>query len=191
MIPAGFNAKIIKPREAWLGNSSVTQILSVSGCISKDAVDFTTTLRLGNQWLLYNSDEALDEAIAGESVDASRLRRFFYDMHDQEFDEGKWVQLKDMPTQVVKPKGGYSLKGFDVVCFSAGADPECSPLSCNALAETIEVNQFCLLETSEYALRVAQEIDHDGEYEPGPYRVMSVWEKEADRGNGGNEGGNV
>ncbi len=179
MIPAGFNAKIIVPREAWLGNSTVTEILSVSGCFSKDALDFTTALRLGNQWLLYDSDEALDEAIAGESVDASRLRRFFYETHDQEFDEGKWIQIKDIPTQVVKPKGDYSLRGFDVVCFSAGADPECSPLSCNSLAEKFEVNQFCLLETSEDALRVAREIDHDGKCEPGPYRIMSVWEKES------------
>ena len=177
MIPAGFNAKIIEPCPAWLGDLSVTGILSVSGCISKDAID-VTTLWLCNQWLLYDSEEALDKAIAGEGIDTSRLRRFFYETYEQEVCEGKWVQIRDIPAEVVKPKGDYALKGFDVVCFTQGAGPECSPLSCNLAAEKFGVNQFCLLETIEDGLRVAQEIDNDGGYEPGPYRIMSVWAKE-------------
>lgn len=37
------------------------------------------------------------------------------------------------------------LVGYDVAIFCSGSSPECSPLSCNGLADEIAVNSDCLL----------------------------------------------
>ena len=41
------------------------------------------------------------------------------------------------------------------------------------------MNRHCLLRSFEDAHAVVRLIDADGGYEPGPYGIMSVWEKAA------------
>jgi hypothetical protein len=187
MIPAGFAAKIIATPEDWLGNASVAEILSISECMSESPIDHTD-LWLCNQWLLYDSETTLAEAIARTPVDPNRLRWFFYEVHEEELEDGKWRPIGDYPENVTPPEAGYSMRGFDIVCFTTGATPECSPLSCNLGADRFPVNRFCLLDTLEQGIEDAGLIDRDGGYEPGPYRVMSVSERNSRPSRGGGSG---
>ena len=70
----------------------------------------------------------------------------------------------------------YARIGYDIVernpaigCLGFG----CSPLSCNAMAESLAVNDFCLLDDLETALAVAQRFGVE-QPEPGPYIVIEV-----------------
>ena len=65
-------------------------------------------------------------------------------------------------------------EGYDVVTFSAQTSPECSPLSCNALASGVEANTRCLLQSFEQA-RALLENGTFNNSEPGPYRVFAVY----------------
>jgi hypothetical protein len=67
-----------------------------------------------------------------------------------------------------------TLEGFDVVTFYAGNSPECSPLSCNGLADTIPTNQHCLIESFEDA-KAALDGGEFNNSEPGPYRIFAVY----------------
>jgi hypothetical protein len=61
-----------------------------------------------------------------------------------------------------------------VVSFNVQTSPECSPLSCNSLAESIEVNEHCLLPS----LEIAKQLLESGAFtdsEPGPFRVFGVY----------------
>ena len=65
--------------------------------------------------------------------------------------------------------------GYDIVTFYAGSAPECSYLSCNHMAEEIEVNKHCLLEKMDKAIDLINEkafVD----CEPGPCRIFAVYE---------------
>jgi len=69
------------------------------------------------------------------------------------------------------------LEGYDVATFFVRSSPECSPLSCNALAVKVETNQHCLLAS----LEQAQHLLESGEFknsEPGPYRIFAVYSVE-------------
>ena len=80
---------------------------------------------------------------------------------------------EDFPTQITPPASA-TLSGFDVVTFTVGTAPECSPLSCNGLATPLGANQLCLFDDFEQAFdAVEQGRFHDSE--PGPYRIISVY----------------
>lgn len=175
MKPIGYNAKFIERPESWLANAAVEEILSVSECISESPIDHK--LRLCNSWRLYDTTGALDQALAEAEVEgAGSLRRFFYEAHPEAILDGEWGPIQQVPSGVVVPTAGFELKGYDIVCFTDGPAPECSPLSCNYRAEQYQVNRHCLLRNMEEALAVVRRIDSDGGCEPGPYGIMSVWE---------------
>ena len=64
--------------------------------------------------------------------------------------------------------------GVDVVTFSGGNAPECSPLSCNSLAKHLSTNEHCLFTTAEEA---AMHFENGAfkNSEPGPYRTYAVY----------------
>jgi hypothetical protein len=74
----------------------------------------------------------------------------------------------------VIPRSRKQPQGFDVVTFSVGTSPECSPLSCNSLAEYLHTNAHCLFPSFDEAVtNVTNGAFND--YEPGPYRIFSVY----------------
>lgn len=176
MIPVGYNAKIIRPPAEWLGNSKVKEILSVSECISESPIDHTS-LWMCNNWLLYSSPKALNQALAKTENVSPQLRRFFYEAYEQTIFQDCWEPIEDPPEHVIRPDESFVLRGYDIVCFTSGVAPECSPLSCNSGAKEFPVNRYCLIHTLNDALKIAEAIDKDGGYEPGPYGIMSVWEQ--------------
>jgi len=85
----------------------------------------------------------------------------------------------DKPMEVdapeVLPLGqAYDHVGFDVVSRSTSSYFECSPLSCNLLAEEVETNRYCLFSSLDDARELARSADEKG-CEPGPYYVFQVW----------------
>jgi len=105
---------------------------------------------------------------------------FYYEAYEKEFDEEKreWLPFypeQSFSTDVVVPKNKY-LEGYDVVSFSSGTFPECSPLSCNRMSETIPVNNHCLLSSFEEGKKHLENGLFDGIHcEAGPYRIFAVY----------------
>jgi predicted negative regulator of RcsB-dependent stress response len=69
------------------------------------------------------------------------------------------------------------LEGYDIVTFYVKAAPECSPLSCNGLANEIDTNEYCLLPSLENA-REMLEKQRFKDAEPGLCRVFAVYSTE-------------
>lgn len=176
MIPIGYLYKITEPRPAWLRVSTVVDICSLSGCISPPFTDYVGFWEHNGFWL-FDSPAIMEHIALREGVDLSGASLFYYEAHDEEFDEasGGWRGFGPEPsiTTRVEAPGNKRLLGYDVVTFSAGTAPECSPLSCNGLAEKQSVNAHCLLASVGEA-RQALESGMFANSEPGPFRIIAV-----------------
>jgi hypothetical protein len=83
-----------------------------------------------------------------ELIELGETSLFYYEAYEMEFmgDESIWEEFKPEPsfkTQVVIPARKV-LEGYDLVSFSMGNSPECSPLSCNGLANKQSGDQSAL-----------------------------------------------
>lgn len=177
MTPAGFNAKKICLRPNWLKSEAVEDIWSVSNCMSEDFCDYIQHWKHNGYWL-FNSLEDIRAVAAVEGVDLVGHEIFYYEVHEQQFDDENKVWESFDPdeaftTDVAIPED-KQLEGFDVVSFCAHTDPECSPLSCNGMASSIAVNKHCLLANFEEA-KFLMERGAFKNCEPGPYRIFAVY----------------
>jgi hypothetical protein len=175
--PAGYLAKDIQIATQWLGNKRVEDIWSVSNCVSGAFCDYIGYWKHNGYWL-FDSAQVVRELADREGVDCSRLRLFYYEVHEEQYDNdvGAWSAFCPDAAFVtnVRPLATRQRAGFDVVSFSAWNAPECSPLSCNGLAGSIDVNSHCLLDTFEQA-KALLECGRVRDCEPGPYRIFSVY----------------
>ena len=177
MTPAGYLAKKIEICPSWLKADSVQDIYSLSGCISEDFCDYITHWKHNGFWL-FDSPEKIAEVAKIENVDLSEHRVFYYEVYEKQFNDvaKNWESFeleKSFETLVVIPRE-KTIEGYDVVNFSARTSPECSPLSCNSLAETVPVNMHCLLGSLDEAIRLVEEGAFENS-EPGPYRIFAVY----------------
>ena len=177
MIPAGYMAKRISDRLEWLGASRITDVYSVSNCISSNFADYINYWRHSGYWF-FDSPEVIKKVTEEHSIDLSMTRLFYYEIYEFEFHEkdGEWHLFKpeaSFTREVVVPRL-KKLECYDVVTFSVGTSPECSPLSCNLLAEDLTTNEHCLLDSFEISRQYLEE----GRFtntEPGPYRIFAVY----------------
>jgi len=175
MVPAGYMAKRVVGRPDWLYAQQVSSIYSVSACVSKDFTEYIRLWKHNGYWL-FDSPRVIIEVARQNGIDLAETSLFFYEIHQLQFDAGKWMQFEPEPsfgTNVNVP-ATQVLEGFDVVTFSAQTSPECSPLSCNYLASEVETNSRCLLSSFERARKLVE----DGTFnasEPGPYRIFAVY----------------
>ncbi len=123
-----------------------------------------------------------DRGVSGQEFDRPYWNKlFFYEAYERQFDadRSEWVVFEpehSFKTDVVIPDL-RKLEGFDVVTFSVRTSAECSPLSCNSLAERVQTNEHCLLPT----LKSAQQLLEQGTFEntePSPYRIFAVYSVE-------------
>lgn len=181
MLPAGFIAKKVETRPQWLNAQGVADLYSVSGCLSEYFCDYVRYWKHNGFWL-FDNPAAITEIAAAESIDLSGHRLFYYEVYEQEFDADDrcWRSFEPEKsfTTHVEPPGAKRLEGYDVVTFSAETSPECSPLSCNSLAQKIPVNAHCLLPSLEDAIRLLEAGAFDNA-EPGPYRIFAVYSCDA------------
>jgi hypothetical protein len=177
MIPAGYMAKKVENHPHWIKAGNVADIYSVSGCVSEYFCDYIQHWKHNGYWL-FDDPERIAEVAKAASVDLTGHRFFYYEVHENQFDEvlGAWVPFgpeQSFKTSVSVPRE-RKLEGYDVVSFVAGTNPECSPLSCNGLAQTIPVNEHCLLASLEEAKRLIEGKAFLNS-EPGPYRIFAVY----------------
>ena len=183
MIPIGYMAKRVIAKPDWLKTDQVDDILSVSGCVSEDFADWINYWRHNGYWF-FDSPEVIVEVAAEHGLDLSPTRWFYYEAHEKEYDdeEGSWRDFapeESFTTAVVAPRDRH-LVGFDIVTFSCRTSVECSPLSCNHIAEELRTNRHCLLDSFDEAMKFVDDKAFLGG-EPGPFRIFAVYEIPAPR----------
>ena len=176
MIPAGYMAKGILNRPNGFENTGIVDIYSVSGCMSENFADYVEFWRHNGYWF-FDSPQIIQEISKENAIDLTGTKLFYYEVYNLEFHEGnEWKSFEpeaSITTAIEKP-GLKNLEGYDIVTFSCGNSAECSPLSCNGLADTIAVNKHCLLSSFDNAHQLLE----NGKFqhaEPGPYRILAVY----------------
>lgn len=175
MIPVGYMAKRVCTKPDWLKARIVTDIYSVSGCISKEFGDYIDYWKHNGYWF-FNSPEIIRSLARENTIDLGGSALFYYEAYEMEFEGEHWRPYAPEPsfeTHVVAP-ANKQLEGFDVVTFSGRNSPECSPLSCNYLADEHPVNAHCLFTSFEEA-KTKVESGAFNNSEPGPYRIFAVY----------------
>lgn len=179
MIPVGYMAKKVARSPEWLQAGQVYDILSVSSCVSEDFADWINFWKHNRYWF-FNSPAVIFDLSKEHKFDLSQVRWFYYEIFENEYDycdDLGWTPVTpeaSLQTDVIPPASPV-LMGYDVVTYSCGASAECSPLSCNAIAETLQVNERCLFETFDEA-KQALESEIFKNCEPGPLRIFAVYE---------------
>lgn len=154
----------------------VRDVHSMSSHVSPDFTDYVPLWRHNGWWLF--DDPVVPRAMAREAgLDLSALTLFYYEYAPEEYDDASrtWHPIAPepgLPVAVAPPARAHP-SGYDVVTFSFGNAPECSPLSCNGVAAEIAVNAHCLLD-SYGAARAALETGAFADTEPGPFRIVAV-----------------
>jgi hypothetical protein len=173
----GYLYKQVERRPDWLKASHVTDVYALSGCVSRNFVDYINYWKHNGFWL-FDTPLVIKALAAEHSISLDGMQLFYYEAYELEYDaeEREWLQYEpesELGVNVVEPQK-KTLEGFDVVSFSTGASPECSPLSCNARAEELPTNEHCLFRTFEDAKRAIESDRFDG-CEPGPYRIVAIY----------------
>ena len=175
MIDAGYFAKRVKPRPEHLPVSGVREICSVSECLSPGADDWIATWRHnGLGWF----NRVADAVSVVPEDQRGEYRLFAYRIHLEVF-RGRRRAALAVPDDV-RPEplpAGFRSIGFDSASRSSasGLSLECSPLSCNYMANEMPVNEHCLFPTLDDAIAGAVRFAIE-QPEPGDYYVVEVLE---------------
>lgn len=177
MLQLGYMYKRVAQRPESLNAEGVSDIFSLSGCISENFADYINFWRHNGYWLF--DSPAIIESLAQEhSISLQGMQLFYFEAFPEEFDDDQncWAAFSpeaSFETHVQAPEH-KTLEGFDVTSFSTHNAPECSLLSCNGRAETIPTNSHCLFRTFEEARAAIEDRLFEG-CEPGPYRIIAVY----------------
>lgn len=177
MVPIGYLYKRVATRPEWLAATEVKDIFALSGCISTDFTDYIQYWKHNGYWL-FDSPSVMNTIAEEHSISLDGTKLFYYEAYELEFDDEQsdWLTFEPEPSFGVNVEAPATkvLEEFDVVSFSVGNSPECSPLSCNSCAETLTTNEHCLFATFETAKAAIESGAMKG-CEPGPYRVIAVY----------------
>lgn len=178
----GFFPKKIYRDTGHFDSPQVKQICSVSNCISEDPAEWVTKW-LHNHLHFFNT-EALARSIIPEGQE-SAFELFAYDIFPLQFDKNgvhEWIS----EVQLDRPDlFSYEMIGYDLVSKTPNqldTTPaqiyqwEHSPLSCNYRAPDYPVNQYCLLDDYDVAVKAGLDFANGGG-ERGPYHLLRVWKK--------------
>jgi len=177
MIPVGYMYKSISEKPEWLKASQVSDIYSVSGCVSEDFDDWINYWKHNGYWF-FDSPKIIEDLAKENNIDLKEKKLFFYKVYElqwnDEIDQWEGFDPEDsFETNILTPQS-VLLHGYDVTTFTAQNYAECSPLSCNHMAEELKVNCHCLLGS----FGEAKELIESGAFnkcEPGPYRIFEVY----------------
>ncbi len=169
MISVGYMVKRILNVPKGFENTDIVAIYSVSGCMSNDFAYYIEFWKHNGYWF-FDSPQIIQQIAKEHSIDLTGTKLFYYEVYNLEFHEDtEWKSFEpeaSFITDIEKPSL-KNLEGYDVVTFSCGNSAECSPLSCNGLADTIPVNKHCLLSSFDEAHQLLEhgKFQHS---EPGP-----------------------
>ena len=197
MIPVGYLRKKITARPEWLRLPAVANIVAVSDCVMKDVIDVFTLGRF-NGWYFYDSSTTLDELLRAQGADFDGTVLLYSEVFESAYDRDARAEtypyeefLRDTPTDPTDKAHAWiplpssdglvnvqtptqcALLGYDVCSFSMGNAPECCPLSCNSIAQHVEVNEHGLFASLENA-KAALERGFFDRSEPGPLRIFAI-----------------
>ena len=177
MIPVGYMAKRVATKPDWLKNDLVKDIYSVSACVSDDFADYIQFWKHNGYWL-FDSPKMIQDLAKEHQIDLEDCTMFYYEAYPYQFDEAKeeWEPFHPEPSfatniQIPTQK---ALAGFDIVSFSTKNAAEHSYLSCNHMAEEIQVNPHCLLDSFAKAKDLLEQHIFEN-CEPGPSRIFAVY----------------
>jgi len=154
----------------WLKVAMVEEICSVSSCISTAPEKWIDHWKHNEMWVF--DSPAWAWSVVPEA-ERENFEMYAYRIAPVEIAEGK-EGVFALPAISPEPlTSDFQSLGFDIVCRSCASSFECSPLSCNHMAEEIPANRFCLLDDFTTALGVARGFDEAG-CEPGPYCIVEV-----------------
>jgi hypothetical protein len=173
----GFLARKVAPRPSdFLARAPIDDVCSVSECISPGAPD--RIQRWAHNAASFYDTEALAWSVVPDAeCDAYTL--FAYRAVSIRFDGGDgepWSPGDEWPGLPAEPDlSAYAPIGYDVVRCSVGAAFDCSPLSCNGVANEHAVNEHCLVDDVDVAMQLGRAFTAEGAgVEPGPYHVVEV-----------------
>ncbi|MEC5398457.1 hypothetical protein [Uliginosibacterium sp. H1] len=159
----------------------MSDVYSLSGCVSPQFDDYVNYWRHNGFWL-FDSPRIIELLAQEHDVSLDGMKLFYYEAHEEEFDDerNRWVPFgsEEAFGTAIDVPAEKTLEGFDVTGFMQHTTPECSPLSCNSLAESIPTNAHCLLSTFDEAVK-ALESGAFRNAEPGPYRIIAVYSVKA------------
>ncbi len=174
MIPAGYMAKRVQKPQGF-NLDCVTDVYSVGSCVNDNFLADYIRYWQHNSYWFFDSPDIIKRLARENSISLSETILFYYEVFEKEFDGTNWVVVYEAGSvsSVTQPSTKV-LEGFDVVTFYGGSSPECSPLSCCAMAEELPTNVHCLFGSFDEAHdNVTNGIFTDSE--PGPYRVFAVY----------------
>ncbi|MGA2405073.1 MAG: hypothetical protein ABSG91_25825 [Syntrophobacteraceae bacterium] len=180
MIPVGYMAKNVVSKPEWLKTDRVFDLYSISNCMSDNFADYIQYWKHNGYWF-FDSPYIILSLSAENNINLNNTKLFFYEVYELEYDEKKqeWRIFKPETTFLtdVKQPENKKLEGFDIATFFTGNEPQCSPLSCNALAETIITNEHCLIKSLDEAKKLLETFPFN-KSEPGPFRIFAVYSVE-------------
>ncbi len=177
MIPIGYMYKKVSKKTDWLKADNVVDIYSVSSCISEDFIDWVNFWQHNGYWFFDNS-KIMQNLAKENHILLTGMKLFYYSAYEKQWDDDnrQWQPFdaeRTFTTDIEQPVD-VVLQGYDIVSFSGQTSAECSPLSCNGMAQEIEVNKHCLLDDLEEAKKYLEKGMFNN-CEPGPYRIFAVY----------------
>ena len=149
----------------------MTELASVSECISPGPANWIDEWRHNNAFFYESPADA--RSVVPEAG-ASDYRLYAYRMLTESFgsyDDATSVDVNVTPAEI---DDSFIFAGYDVVSRSYASNFECSPLSCNEMGAEVPVNEYCLIDRLDEAIRFAQRCGEE-QPEPGVYYVLEVW----------------
>ena len=166
----GYFPKKRVARPEWLDGTPVGEGCSVSECFAagpKGWIDHW----LHNEWSCFPTVEVARSVVPEGKTDFQILA---YALLPVRFENGKAHDLEISVVNVEPLPATFRFLGYDVVSRSSSDGFECSPLSCNSMAQEIAVNDFCLINDIELAVSAARRFSIE-QPEPGDYFVVQVF----------------
>lgn len=167
--PIGFLPKNTAIPTGWSSLRQVTEICSVS-CHVNSTPDGCFERWVHNRLGFFST---LADARAAIATHPESFVVFAYRLLMVRFAAGRQEALLPDDSLAESIPCSFVSRGFDVVSRSVTSFFECSPLSCNGMADEVPVNSGCLVETVEEAIALAERFSLE-QPEPGPYYVVEV-----------------
>lgn len=164
----------------YCAKRSFKNIASVSDCLSKRPDNWAERWDFNRATLWNTESEAWacvpDVSKSEFKVFAYRILPLLFDTSGIEnavtIDQLFPADMPESPSAMPPlPRLGYDVVERNASMGMLGFG--CSPLSCNGMAESIPVNEFCLIDEMETALAAARRFGVE-QPEPGPYVIVEV-----------------
>ena len=164
----------------YCAKRSLKDIASVSDCFSKRSDKWVERWDF-NRATFWNTEVEAWACVPDESksefkIFAYRILPLLFDTTGIEkqiaIDELFPADMPELPSATPPyQRFGYDVVERDVATGMLGFG--CSPLSCNGMAESVPVNEFCLIDDLETAVVAARRFGIERP-EPGPYVIVEV-----------------